>query len=129
MGYTHLCKLDKQIKIILYIVGGWRLDEYGGGNNTNCNGLSNNIHHTSNGISNGMSNGVSNGGGGGGGAVSSCVIHAMPHVCWCEVCSKGLCRACSQVMIYILLIMQLNNFEIVKVKLYDFCVGPYRTWS
>lgn len=26
----------------------------------------------------------------------SCVLHAMPHVIWCETCSKSLCRVCSQ---------------------------------
>jgi len=39
-------------------------------------------------------NNVSNG-------VQSCVVHAMPHVLWCEVCSRGLCRVCSQVRIII----------------------------
>lgn len=76
---------------LLSLVGGWRLDEYanGGGGHILTNGHCHTNGVTPNGITNGISNGVAN--------VSSCVIHAMPHVCWCEVCSKGLCRVCSQV--------------------------------
>jgi hypothetical protein len=80
---------------LLSLVGGWRLDEF-------ANGVNVNGHITTNGtIPNGgmaiTNNGVPNG------CVpcnnvTSCVIHAMPHVCWCEVCSKGLCRVCSQVL-------------------------------
>lgn len=38
----------------------------------------------------------------------------MPHICWCEVCSKGLCRICSQVtnklLVYIRQLLILKYF-------------------
>lgn len=85
-------EVEDEADTLLSLVGGWRLDEFTGGvvtsnghitNGTTPNGI------TTNGVSNGVNSVPAN--------VSSCVIHAMPHLCWCEVCSKGLCRACSQV--------------------------------
>lgn len=89
---------EDEADTLLSLVGGWRLDEFGSGvvPTPPVTVITTNGHATTNGTTpngitttNGVSNGVAN--------VSSCVIHAMPHVCWCEVCSKGLCRVCSQV--------------------------------
>ncbi|CAL8123338.1 unnamed protein product [Orchesella dallaii] len=63
---------EDEADTLLSLVGtAWRVDE----NNVTTNGA--------------LTNGTGNN-------TSACVIHAMPHVCWCEVCSKGLCRVCSQ---------------------------------
>lgn len=65
---------EDEADTLLSLVGtAWRVDE----NNVTTNGA--------------LTNGTGNN-------TSACVIHAMPHVCWCEVCSKGLCRVCSQVL-------------------------------
>jgi len=78
---------------LLSLVGGWRLDEYGVVNNPLVNGGGINSNPNING---GGGGGVQVNGGGGG-PQASCSIHAMPHVCWCDVCSKLLCRVCTQV--------------------------------
>jgi hypothetical protein len=95
---------EDEADTLLSLVGGWRLDEYGGGGGGGGGGgpgggnmIITNGHCSSNGVAINSNGVMSNGGVGV--PPASCVLHAMPHVCWCEVCTKVLCRVCTQVSV------------------------------